>query len=64
MFAKYSSLKGNVEDRSRYLFEDWKQKELNQIRIELDQQSNKNAQLLFQEWSQKEEERIRRIFNY
>ena len=59
LFSKYSNLKGNVEDRSRYLFEDWKQRELSQIRVELDQQSNKNAQLLFQEWAKKEEERIR-----
>lgn len=60
LFSKYSNLKGNVEDRSRYLFEDWKQRELSQIRVELDQQSNKNAQLLFQEWAKKEEERIRK----
>lgn len=60
LFLKYSDLKGDVEDRSRYLFEDWKQRELSQIRTELDQQSNKNAQLLFQEWSKKEEERIRK----
>ena len=59
-FVKYSNLKGNVEDRSRYLFEDWKQRELSQIRVELDQQSNKNAQLLFQKWAKKEEERIRK----
>lgn len=60
LFSKYSNLKGNVEDRSRYLFEDWKEKELSQIRVELDKQSNKNAELLFQEWTQKEEERIRK----
>lgn len=60
LFSKYSNLKGNVEDRSRYLFEDWKQRELSQIKVELDQQSNKSAQLLFQEWIKKEEERIRK----
>lgn len=107
LFLKYSDLKGKVENRSRELLDDWKQKELNQVKsqfemqskqaiqeteniriqlkkqtdkaiedtekirvglqkqteqtkIQLEEQSKKNAQLLLEEWVQKEEVRIRK----
>ncbi len=107
LFLKYSDLKGNIEARSKELLENWRQKELNQVKsqfemqskqaiqeteniriqlkrqtdkaiedtekirvglqkqteqtkIQLEEQSKKNAQLLLEEWIQKEEVRIRK----
>ncbi len=52
LFWKYSELKGEIESRSREIFDEWR-------RIELEKQVNEKARLLFQEWSQKEERNIR-----
>ncbi len=41
---RYSELKGNVEDRSRELFDNWKQKELNQIKSQFELQSKQAIQ--------------------
>lgn len=89
LFFKYANLKGKIENRSRELFDDWKQKELNQIKsqfelqskqtikdtenirmqlqkqteqtkIVLEEQSKKGAQLLLEEWIKSEEARIRK----
>lgn len=52
LFWKYSELKGEIENRSRAIFEKWRS-------TELETQANEKAKLLFQEWSQKEEKNIR-----
>ncbi len=52
LFWKYSELKGEIENRSREIFEKWSS-------TELEKQANEKAKLLFQEWSQKEETNIR-----
>lgn len=45
-------MKGEIENRSRAIFERWRL-------TELETQANEKAKLLFQEWSQKEEKNIR-----
>lgn len=52
LFWKYSELKGEIENRSRNIFEKWRA-------AELETQAVERAQLLFREWSQKEERNIR-----
>lgn len=52
LFWKYSELRGEIENRSRDIFEKWRA-------AELETQAVERAQLLFREWSQKEERNIR-----
>ena len=52
LFWKYSELKGEIENRSRAIFEQWRA-------TELEQQTNEKAKLLFQDWKQTEEKNIR-----
>ena len=44
LFLRYSDLKGKVEDRSIELFDNWKQKELNQIKSQFEMQSKRAIQ--------------------
>jgi predicted Holliday junction resolvase-like endonuclease len=44
LFSKYSDLKGKIENRSRELLDDWKQKELNQIKSQFEMQSKQAIQ--------------------
>lgn len=44
LFLRYSDLKGKVEDRSIELFDNWKQKELNQIKSQFEMQSKQAIQ--------------------
>lgn len=44
LFSKYSGVKGKIEDRSKELFEDWKQKEINQIKSHFESQSKQAIQ--------------------
>lgn len=52
LFIKYSSLKGEIEDRARQLFSKWAEDELRR-------QAEERARILFNEWRQSEEKRIR-----
>lgn len=52
LFWKYSELKGEIEQRSREIFEKWRAAELEAL-------ANEKAKLLFQDWALKEEKRIR-----
>ncbi|MFZ3383989.1 MAG: Holliday junction resolvase-like protein [Candidatus Methanoperedens sp.] len=52
LFWKYSELKGEIENRSRAIFEQWRA-------TELEQQTNEKAKLMFQDWKQIEEKNIR-----
>lgn len=52
LFWKYSELKGEIEKRSREIFEKWRSTELENL-------ANEKASLLFQEWKQREEKNIR-----
>lgn len=52
LFLKYSELKGEIENRSRAIFEQWRA-------TELEQQTNEKAKLMFQDWKQIEEKNIR-----
>ncbi len=52
LFWKYSELKGEIENRSREIFEQWRA-------AELEQQTNEKAKLMFQDWKQIEEKNIR-----
>lgn len=52
LFWKYSELKGEIESRSREIFERWRA-------IELESLASEKAKLLFHDWARKEEKRIR-----
>ncbi len=52
LFWLYAQLKGEVEQRARRVFEEWRAREL-------PTQAEQAAKLLFQEWAAREEARIR-----
>jgi len=59
LFVKYSSLKGEIEDRANQLFHKWRDRELTELREEYERQAEEKARVMLEEWRQKEEEQIR-----
>ncbi len=52
LFVEYSRLRGEMEERARRLFDEWREKELERA-------AQERAMILFSEWKEMEEKRIR-----
>jgi len=75
LFTKYAKLKGEIEERARRMFEEWRQEELKAFEEwrenekkrfeewrerELKSEAEKMAKILFEDWKTRYEESIRR----
>jgi len=59
LFIKYSKLKGEVSIEARKIFEEWRGREIENIRREYDLKVEEKAKMMFEDWRQREEEKIR-----
>ncbi|MCX8172974.1 MAG: hypothetical protein N3D09_05135 [Archaeoglobaceae archaeon] len=59
LFFRYSELKGDLENKARIMFENWKKSEIEGIRREYERIASEKAKALFDEWKVTEENRIR-----
>jgi len=59
LFIKYSRLRGEIEQRARSIFEEWRKKELETLKEEYDKKVEDKAKILFEKWKMEEEAKIR-----
>ena len=60
LLYRYLALKSTVEQRVRELFEQWKEKELQSLRVQYEDLSQKEAALHLSQWKQENEIAIRK----
>ncbi|MCS7130123.1 MAG: hypothetical protein NZ872_01740 [Archaeoglobaceae archaeon] len=59
LFLRYSELRGDLENKARIMFENWKKSEIEGIRREYERIAIEQAKALFDKWKVTEENRIR-----
>ena len=58
LFIKYSRLRGEIEQRARGIFEEWRKKELETLKEEYDKKVEDKAKVMLEKWKMEEEAKI------